>query len=97
FNPSDGTFAVACGPLYLWNLSKQTLLQTLGRNVSAIAYSPNGKTIAGVDRETGSTESRQVRLWQAETGQLLHSLPANAEFGPKVISFSPDGRTIAVV
>ena len=99
FSPIDKTFAFSSGSIYLWDLSKDTLLQKLGHDVTAIVFSPNGKIIAGVDREgsMSSDQDRKINLWQTDTGQLLRSIPANADSGPKVIGFSPDGKTVAVI
>jgi tetratricopeptide (TPR) repeat protein len=58
-----------------------------------LAFSPNGRRLAGVDRE-------QVRLWDVQAGQELLTLrgapprPADGGFNP-ALAWSPDGRRLA--
>ena len=56
--------------------------------INSIAYSPDGKTIAVAD-------SYILRLWDAETGTVIHeiTLPVSTSFDNVV--YSPDGKTIA--
>ena len=56
--------------------------------VNAIAYSPDGNTIA-----TG-TQNGKVRLWDARTGRLKTKFRAHA-FGIVSIAYSPDSNMIA--
>ena len=54
----------------------------------AAKYSPDGRSIAsaGVDG--------RIRLWNAETGQLLATITGHADMVMD-LAFSPDGQTIA--
>jgi RNA polymerase sigma factor (sigma-70 family) len=58
-------------------------------SVSALAYSPDGTTIA-----TASYIDRRLRLWEAATGKEVRAFP---ESGADILSiaFAPDGKTVA--
>jgi WD40 repeat protein len=56
--------------------------------LAAVAWSPNGEMIAGV----GS--NGLVRIWDADTGQVLHDLQGGARFVNSV-AWSPDNTRIA--
>jgi WD40 repeat protein/DNA-binding XRE family transcriptional regulator len=59
--------------------------------VTSVAFSPNGKLLAGADAHT-------VRLWNPTTGQAIGTpLPADSPSGAGVYSaaFSPDGKLLA--
>jgi WD40 repeat protein len=62
--------------------------------VLALACSPRGKTLASVAID------RTVRLWDAGTGNLRHTLSSDNQAprldpGVGALAFSPDGRTLA--
>jgi RNA polymerase sigma factor (sigma-70 family) len=57
--------------------------------VFALAFSPNGKTLAG------STTSC-VYLWDAGTGKELHRLPVHPRVLIKCLDYSPDSTTLVV-
>jgi WD40 repeat protein len=54
-----------------------------------LAYSPNGKTIAGMN-------NKRVQLLDAESGKVQGELEADFSCDSSSISFSPDGQRIAV-
>ncbi|MDT5159121.1 MAG: eukaryotic-like serine/threonine-protein kinase [Acidobacteriota bacterium] len=54
--------------------------------LSAAALSPDGKTLA--------TASSEVRLWDAQTGELKHALEGHSVVTESV-AFSPDGQMLA--
>jgi len=59
-----------------------------------VAFSPDGKTIAG-----GGAD-RMVRIWDATDGKQLYELPIfepnDQSPGVTTVAFSPDGKTLAV-
>ncbi len=60
--------------------------------VRTIAYSPDGKILAtGFDVEGAGN----VRLWSAETGEMIPSQPLEHKGWVRSIAFSPDGRALA--
>ena len=54
-----------------------------GSEIGAVAFAPDGKTVASVAKESG------VHLWDAVTGKELRSFPGHA------VAFSPDCKTLA--
>ena len=54
----------------------------------SVATSPDGEWIA-----TGSWNIQGVQVWNARTGKLVRALPSA---GVSIVSFSPDGRWLAV-
>ncbi|MFI6736920.1 WD40 repeat domain-containing serine/threonine protein kinase [Nonomuraea sp. NPDC050451] len=58
--------------------------------VTAVAFSPDGRTVASV----GGDDDETVRLWDVRTRQLIVSLTGHSNRVTSV-AFSPDGRTLA--
>ena len=65
-----------------------------GRPVGYFDVSPDGRTVATYD------DANHVRLYETDTGQLLAEYQAGTDRRPnwtsRSVSFSPDGRTLAV-
>jgi WD40 repeat protein len=59
--------------------------------INSLAYSPDGKRLASAAGGGPGNRDGEIKVWDAETGQELHTLPGS---GPSV-AFSPDGRRIA--
>ncbi len=95
FSP-DGETIAAEMPDYtigLFDVATGTLRRQLaqGQYVTDIAFSPNGTKIASA---SGVGERGLIRLWDVETGRLLHTLRGHAG-GVRSIAFSPDGAILA--
>jgi WD40 repeat protein len=92
----DGNILVIAGTdgqIYLWNLvsagqTPVTLSSQSAGPVSALAVTPDGKTLASVSE--GS-----LRLWDAESGKARLTLPQNVPIN--ALAFSPDGKRLAAV
>ncbi|EGJ34237.1 MULTISPECIES: caspase family protein [Moorena] len=66
---------------------ERNILQGYTADVTDIAFSPDGKQIL-----SGSDDGK-VRLWNTETGQLIHTLEGHTD-DVTDIAFSPDGKQI---
>lgn len=93
FIPGDGHSLVAASSappvLQVWNLSSGALLRSLtpeGSDLSALAMSPDGSTVAAAWKD--------VQLWDVNTGRKLKVLPGLGGMMDCVI-FAPDGKDIA--
>ncbi len=65
----------------------QTVLEGHTNSVNSVSFSPDGSMLA-----SGSSDKR-IRLWNAATGVLLHTLTGH-EGGVKSVTFSPDGSML---
>jgi WD40 repeat protein len=94
FAPDGRTFATGGMNLRLWQTGSGDLIRELPRasdaRVNSLAFSPDGGTLAGVDRDGW------LAIWNPATGELTKSLPAHtgSSFG---MAFSPDGERLATV
>ena len=90
----------------LWNANTGEPIKTLTghvENVNTVAFSPDGNTIAsgsgqllylGGGEDSGTCVGQEIRLWNANTGELIKTLIGHTSVVNSVV-FSPDGNTIA--
>ena len=62
--------------------------------VFAVAFAPDGQTLASAGGDAEWIPSGQLHLWQVATGQRLASLPGHRHV-VRCVAFSPQGRTLA--
>jgi WD40 repeat protein len=75
----------------VWDYSSGKQIRNIAANnnpVSFISFTPDGKTIVS-GSETG------IKVWNANSGELVNSINAPSPEGIKAIAISPDGRTLA--
>ena len=93
FSP-DGT-VLASGSsddtIKIWEVESGNLLNTfkepIARNVTHVAFSPDGHTIAG-------SSLHVIRLWDITTGKIMETLIGHTTW-IRSVAFSPDGRMLA--
>ena len=66
---------------------RSTLAHTAA--ILRLAYSPDGS------RLVSSSSDREVKLWDAATGEPVRTFPAQSDWS-QALAFSPDGRSLAV-
>jgi WD40 repeat protein/serine/threonine protein kinase len=85
------------GELKVWDAQtgKELLApQVHGGPVHSVAFSPDGKRLAGTSGYPSIPSSGELKLWDAQTGQELLSLKRESG-GPQTVAFSPDGKRLA--
>jgi WD40 repeat protein len=115
FTPDGRRILIAtnAGSISLWDAATAEQIRTFGqgiKNVSCVAFSPDGRLIASghdhrraapsgsVDRDRDKSPflDCSVRIWQTDTGTLLHRF-AWDYFGPSDVTFSPDSRRVGAI
>src|SRR4051812_6769873 len=84
-------YANASGEIRIWNLTQnppQGARRPLGKETRALAYSPDGKTLAAAE------VANSVTLRDGETGAIRSTFDAH-EGGLTAIAYSPDGKLLA--
>jgi WD40 repeat protein len=91
FSPDSATLASASddGTIVLWN-TRGTILGGNVNSSDALAFSPDGKTLA---ISTGLSGRFVIALYSMPARKLAGLLPAS---GIAALAFSPDGKTLAV-
>lgn len=79
----------------IWNLAEQTetaSLKSFLYSVNGLAWSPDGTHIATVDGdETRLTKPGYVKLWNAQSGELVKEFPQH-KLCATGVTFTPDGK-----
>ena len=102
--PDGGTLATgtATGAVQLWNVADQHAFADLapgepgyygrlgGPSVTAMAFSPDGTTLA-----TAGRVGNAIRLWSVPERRALGSALAGHDGAVHAVAFSPDGKTLA--
>jgi WD40 repeat protein len=79
----------ANGAVQLWRADGRRAAKLTGHTdaITSLAFSPDGRLLV-----SGSAD-RTARIWDVETGKLVHALTGHA-FGVTSVSFSPSGRLV---
>src|SRR5262249_60000005 len=76
----------------VWDAQSGQELRPLKSGNGVVAFSPDGKRLAG----GGGWEDRTVKVWDAQTGRELLTCKGHARMIESV-AFSPDGKRLASV
>lgn len=94
FSPDGKTIAVSgyLSPISLWNAVSGKPLQALNGPlaVTPLRYSPDGKTLIGLDKYNNT-----VCIWDVDTAKLKHTFTYKHSSDVKSLAYSPDGKTLA--
>jgi WD40 repeat protein len=105
FSP-DGKFVASddAGSLMVWDSFTERLQLQLrvhlstsrGARINQVAFSPDGRALVSAKREGSSKKSQDaITFWELATGKERMSLKLAPASG-KILSFSPDGKFLAV-
>jgi WD40 repeat protein/uncharacterized caspase-like protein len=101
---ADGTSTnapIGNGKLRFWDPATGQLLRSIDAHyyaITSLAISPDGSRIAtgsGYDQVTQGrliTSIQTLRIWDAKSGKMLHSIGPNAAVN--AVAFSPDGQQV---
>lgn len=85
------------GPVMLWFPGEERQLRLGDYQAIALAFSPDGKTLAMATRNSDVRHEYDLRFWQVATGEELFTVPGPIQ-GSGVarvsLSFASDGRTL---
>jgi WD40 repeat protein len=71
----------------LWDVASGTVLRTIKESTGHVAFSPDGKTLAG-ENNNGS-----ITIWEISTGRPIRTIEGDLSL--RTLAFSPDGKTLA--
>ena len=107
FSPDSSKFAIAShdGRIQIWDLDTQRLLKTLNNSKGnsridyTLEFSPDNSKIASglIIHHNGQIVNRQVKIWNIESGETIHAFDLSSPSIRMNISFSPNGKLIAVL
>jgi WD40 repeat protein len=89
--------------LHVWAWRNQIRLKTFDlpesadvmTGASALAFSPDGKTLALVHHSSHLGQSSRIDIWNVDAGLLIQTLfPPRGEYSQPGIAFSADGQSI---
>ncbi|HZT58913.1 MAG TPA: WD40 repeat domain-containing protein, partial [Pyrinomonadaceae bacterium] len=91
FSPDGKLLAAQTDKFKVWDVASGTLVKTLDGYAGAARFSPDGILLAEI------TVDSKLNLWDVSGWRLLRTVEANPLRVPDGISFSPDGKTLAVL
>jgi WD40 repeat protein len=100
----DGKRLAVClddGPhrLVILDLATKQVVRTIAREERsswAVAFSPDGKTLAEIEAVDELVRPTSIRLWDVGTGKELRRITLGDNV-PRAIAFSPEGKALAAV
>lgn len=106
FSP-DGKFLATTSPqtlaVHVWDWRNRRVMRTFerprGSNLGVaepVRFSPDGRLLASCSSRSGPNNS-VTRIWNAETGDIVHDIEEPDNGGCEAIAFSPDGKFLIQV
>ncbi|HEY9850247.1 MAG TPA: trypsin-like peptidase domain-containing protein [Leptolyngbyaceae cyanobacterium] len=68
---------------------------SLVRGIRSLLFSPDGKSLVSIGEEEGNRSIANIKIWNVNTGELLHTFTINNQVSTYLPTFSPDGKTLA--
>ena len=95
FSPDGTILAVnSSAGIQIWNMATRAVVATLSGRSSALAFSPDGATLAS---GSSRTNEANLKLWNVASQTLVATLPGHTggPTGVTSLAFSPGGDTLA--